>query len=90
MHRYLRGDEVLRVIAHELVASKEWATAAALACCCKVFEVPVLDTLWEVQSRLLPLLESLPSDVLNSSWYTVSVCHQHTFFLTSTVWFERR
>ena len=40
-------------------------TAAALACCCKSFEDPVLDALWEAQDQLRPLLKSIPGDVLD-------------------------
>ena len=65
MHPCLYVDEIVRLIAYELVAAKERATAAALARCCKSFEDPVLDELWKMQERLLPLLKSLPGDV----WY---------------------
>ena len=63
MHPCLYVDEILGLIAHELVTSTGWATSVALACCCKSFEDPVLDALWETQSRVLPLLNSLPDDV---------------------------
>ena len=63
MHPCLYVDEIVRLIAHELVTSTGWATSVALACCCKSFEDPVLDALWETQSRVLPLLNSLPDDV---------------------------
>jgi len=63
MHACLNVDEIVRLIAWELVASKARAAAVALACCSKSFEDPVLDTLWEVQDRLRPLLRSLPGDV---------------------------
>ena len=62
-HPCLRVDEILRIVALELVALGAKATAVALACCCKSFEDPALDALWETQHRLLPLLKSLPGDV---------------------------
>ena len=62
MHPCLNVDEILRFIARELV-ELEKATALSLACCCKSFEDPMLEALWETQDRLLPLLESLPEDV---------------------------
>ena len=65
MHACLYVDEILRLITRELVAPKAKATAIALACCCKSFEHPVLDTLWTVQCKLLPLLKSLPGVVWN-------------------------
>ena len=66
MHTCLSVDEIVRFIAHELVASEAKATTVALARCHKGFEDPVLDTLWESQNRLTLLLGSLPSDVWNS------------------------
>jgi len=63
MHPCLNVDEIIRLLACELVASKAKATAVALACCCKSFEEPVLDALWEGQDRLTPLLKCLPRDV---------------------------
>jgi hypothetical protein len=52
MYPCLSVDEILRLLARGLVASKGKATAVALACCCKCFEGPVLDTLWETRDRL--------------------------------------
>ena len=63
MHRCLCVDEIMRLIAYELVASGGRATSIALACCCKSFEEPVLDALWGARNRLPPLLGSLPRDV---------------------------
>ena len=63
MHPCLSVDEIVRLIACELVASERRATTVALACCCKIFEDPALDALWETQDELLPLLQSLPGDV---------------------------
>ena len=63
MHPCLRVDEIIRLLACELVASGAEGTAVSVACCCKSFEDPVLDALWEAQNQLLPLLKSLPGDV---------------------------
>jgi hypothetical protein len=63
MHGCLNVDEILRLLACELVASKANATAVSLACCCRSFEDPALDALWETQDQLLHLLKSLPEDI---------------------------
>ena len=73
MHPCLYVDEIVRVVAHELVASNGRATSVAFACCCKVLEDPVLDALWETQGGALPLLKSLPGDVWNEGGCAVSV-----------------
>ena len=65
MHPCLGVDEILRLIASELVTSGTKATAAALACCCKSFEDPMLDALWRKQYELTPLLKCFPQDVWN-------------------------
>ena len=65
MHACINVDEIVRLISGELVAGEAYAAAVALGCCCKDFEDPVLDTLWEAQTQLLPLLMSLPGDVWN-------------------------
>ena len=67
VHRCLKVDEILRIIANELVGSGANATAAALAPCSKSFEDPVLESLWETQEQLLPLLQSFPGDVWETS-----------------------
>ena len=72
MHTCLQVDEILRLLAWELVGSEAKATAVALACSCKSFEDPALDTLWKIQERLPPLLESLPRDVWGDDTCTVS------------------
>ena len=79
MHACLNVDEIVRLIAGELVAGEAYATAVALGCCCKSFEGPVLDTLWEVQTRLLLLLKTLPADVWNDGDCTVSVPTTYAF-----------
>ena len=71
MHPCLCIDEILRPIAREVVASGWKETAVALACCCKSFEDPVLDVLWETQDGLAPLLETLPQDVWEPGGYSV-------------------
>ena len=73
MHACLNVDEIVRLIALELVAFGGKATAVCLACCCKSFEDPALDALWATQESLLPLLKSLPSDVWKESGYNVGV-----------------
>jgi len=80
MHPCLNVDEIVRLIAWELVASRGKGTAVSLACCRKSFEDPVLDTLWATQSQLLPLLKSFPGDVWNDSRCTVSVPTMCSFF----------
>jgi hypothetical protein len=72
MHACLNVDEILRLLACELVGSGAKATAVALACCRKIFEDTALDVLWETQNNLLPLLKSLPGDVWNGDGCTVS------------------
>jgi len=63
MHPCLNVDEILRLLACQLVASEGSATALSLARCCKSFEDPALDALWGTQDQLVPLLKSLPGDV---------------------------
>ena len=85
MHPCLRVEEIVRLVASELVASKAEETSVALACCCKNFEDPVLDSLWEIQQRLLPLLKSFPGDVWKPDGPTVSVCQQGDFLLLTSL-----
>lgn len=59
---HLGVDEILRLLARELVASETEAAAVSLASRRKNFEDPVLDALWETRDRLLPLFESLPEE----------------------------
>jgi len=79
MHACLNVDEILRLIACELITSKGRAAAVALACCCKSFEDPVLDVLWETQNRLTPLLNSLPGGVRNKCRRAVSAPTTYVF-----------
>jgi hypothetical protein len=88
MHPCLSVDEILRLIACELVTSGGQATTLALACCCKSFGGPVLDALWATQDQLLPLLKSLPEDVWKTRGrYTVSATATH-FSFSSTIWID--
>ena len=63
MHSYLGVDKILELVVRELVASEAKGTAVSLACCCRNFEGPVLDQLWETQDRIIPLLKCLPQEV---------------------------
>ena len=63
MHSCLRVDEILRLLASELVESGAEVTAVSLACCCRSLEDPALDALWKTQDRLTPLLKCLPQEV---------------------------
>jgi hypothetical protein len=63
MHPCLNVDEVLRLLARELVGLGGEATVVSLACCCKGFEDPLLDVLWETQDQLTPLLKCFPQEV---------------------------
>ena len=87
MHPCLRLDEIVRLIASELVASGERGTSVALACCCKNLEDPVLDVLWTTQRRLGPLLGSLPGNVWNDGGFIVSATTTPLFLsLNCSVW----
>ena len=87
MHTCLNVDEIVRLIACELVASEGKATAVALACCRKSFEDPVLDVLWVAQDKLLPLLKSFPEDVRTEGGRIVSVPTTSSYLL-SIILFE--
>ena len=63
MHPCFSVDENLKLLARGLVALEAGASAVALACCCKSFEGPVLDVLWEIQDQLIPLLKCFPEDI---------------------------
>jgi hypothetical protein len=81
MHVCLSVDEVLRLIACELVESRAKTAAVALACSCKRFEVPALDALWRTQEHLpLLALKSLPGDIWNGDGRTVSMQTTCVFF----------
>ena len=87
MHPCLNVDEILRLLARELVASGAQATSVALGSCCKSFEDPVLDALWETQDQLTPLLKCFPQDVWEEGHgYFVSL-RCRSFSAHVTVWF---
>ncbi|KAF9786389.1 hypothetical protein BJ322DRAFT_1191544 [Thelephora terrestris] len=69
MHHCLNVDEIVRLIAGELVSATECTTTVALACCNKKLKDPVLDVLWETQCKLLPLLRTLPEDIWTPGEY---------------------
>ena len=73
MHPCFCVDEIVRLLACELVASGEKTTAVALACCCKSFEDPMLDALWATQEQLYPLLNTFPEGVWESGYQVVSL-----------------
>ena len=56
-------EDILNLLARELIDSGLKATAVLLACCCKTLEEQVLHVLWETQDRLIPLLKCFPQDV---------------------------
>jgi len=88
MHPCPCVDEIVRLVAYVLVASKGKASAAALARCCKTLQEPVLDALWEHQEGLTPLLESLPGDVWNTEAYDVRSANAIRFSLYSNPYFH--
>ena len=73
MHPSLRVDEILKLVAHEIVAANQNATAVALARCCKCFEDPVLDALWETMFQFTNLLKTLPGEIWGPGGYQVSI-----------------
>jgi hypothetical protein len=85
MHPCLNVDEIVRLIAHELVTSRGRPSAVRLACCCKSFEDPVLDTLWKTHDSPLPLLELFLGHVWDEREHTVSVPTTNVFFLSLTI-----
>jgi len=89
MHPCLNVDEILRLLACELVASGAKGTAVSLACCYKTLEDPALDVLWATQNRLLVLFESLPGDVQNEDECTVSATPQYLFFVSLKIRLDR-
>lgn len=83
MHACFNVDEIVRLLACELVASRWKKSAVALACCCKNLEDPVLDVLWEAHDQLHPLLKSFPGNIWDDEGGTfVSVSTALRFYLT--------
>ena len=63
MHQVLRLDELIRNISHCASPTPEGsASLLAFACCCKSFEEPVMDILWQRQVDLSTILKTLPAD----------------------------
>lgn len=63
MHHIFELDEILRLITGHLIESGGEG-ALSLACCCKHFSIPVLDTMWEEgQTDLVTLLQTFPPSV---------------------------
>ena len=90
MHPCFNVDEILRLLASKIVASEANKTAVSLACCCKSFNDPVLDALWETRVELTSLLKCLPQEVWEErDRHFVS---QLTVFLLSVLnfWFGSR
>ena len=90
MHACLQVDEIVRIIAYELVSSQGRTSAVALACCCRSFEDPALDALWETQHLLTPLLKTFPEDVRNEGDSECNVSAQATYVVSSLNYFTRK
>ena len=88
MHVCLHVDEIVRPIACELVSSQGGATAVALACCCQNFEDPGLDSLWETQHRLTPLLKTFLEDIWDEGECIVSA--RASYIVPSLNYFIRK
>lgn len=73
MHPCLCIDEIVRLIARILVEAGSRPDVVALALCCKSFEDPALDALWEIQFDLTLLFRTLPVDIWGPDGYDVSV-----------------
>lgn len=79
MHPCLCVDEIVRLLASQLVESGRKSTVLALACCCKNLEDPMLDVLWETQDNgLFTLLRIFSEDIWSSN-----VCVPNTFVIRS-------
>ncbi|KAF7966567.1 hypothetical protein HWV62_37871, partial [Athelia sp. TMB] len=68
MHHCLELPEIVSNIAEEVAADEDkgpspWATLASFARTCRVISEPALDSLWKVQSSLVPLLQTMPADL---------------------------
>jgi len=92
MHACLNVDEIVRLLAHELVASESEgkATAIELAYCCKTLEGPVLNVLWGTQDQLDLLLETFSISVWDETVAAyVSLSTDSLSPLHSTAWMGR-
>jgi hypothetical protein len=80
MHHVFELDEILRIIAKNLTDTGRSGLqgALSLACCCKPFSAPVLDTMWEEeQTDFVVLLKTFPQSVWEITDHTfVSLPHQ--------------
>ena len=82
MHPCLCVDEIVRLIAEELFETGTEADVVSLALCCKSFEDPALDVLWETQDDLVPLFGTLPTDIWGPGGFDVSVASTILAFFT--------
>ncbi|KAF9647206.1 hypothetical protein BDM02DRAFT_2746303 [Thelephora ganbajun] len=74
MHHVFELDEILRLIASDLIDTGDGG-ALSLACCCRSFSTPVLDTMWEEgQSDFTTLLKTFPCSV----WRVVNMTFRFT------------
>ena len=62
-HRCWTLDEIVRVIAANLVSDGARASAIALASCSKSLEEPALREVWRSLSSLAPLVKCFPPEV---------------------------
>ena len=78
VHRCLLVPELFSLVCEVLMYDYEMrlrqrsATLASLACTCRAFEGPALDTLWREIQGLRPILCTMPSDLFemkSKDWY---------------------
>jgi hypothetical protein len=63
MHHVFEVDEILRIVTSS-VGYEDCKDAVSLACCCKSFSAPALDTVWGTYQRKFTwLLRTLPPSV---------------------------
>ena len=68
MHRCLRVPELLNIIFQMIqVQPGGNATVAALARTAKCFHDAALDTLWQTQATLIPLVKCFPEELLTET-----------------------
>ena len=56
---------LIHILEHIYVSHKGRSALAKLARTCKLFSGPALDVLWRIQTSLLPLIMTLPRELLN-------------------------
>ena len=72
MHHIFELDEIIRLIANNLVDIGCNRGALSLACCCKLLSVPVLDTMWEwEQTDLTTLIMTFPPDLWEATPHAI-------------------